>query len=263
MISRMAGDSKGGTEVNLATPLNVLISPSCPLPAAGLLSTLPDHPECEACVWGDDLRREYGSLRACGANMVISDADHACRLLSACIACRASGKPTAPRLLLVTTVQADGSARPLMAESSPGSASVQPAAARLLDAVRKLVHQSRSVSQPDDDAARGGMAFGSLRRTREHIEQRLAHKISLRELADIAGLSAGHFSRAFKQSVGMSPHRYLLRRRITAATDLIRNTDLSLAEVALSVGFSDQSHFTRVFARESGETPSLFRRRYR
>ena len=138
-----------------------------------------------------------------------------------------------------------------------------PTAERVLNAVRKLVQQARAVSQSDDNAARGGMAFGSLRRTREHIEQRLAHKISLRELADIAGLSAGHFSRAFKQSVGMSPHRYLMRRRVTAATDLIRDTELSLAEVALNVGFSDQSHFTRVFARESGETPSAFRRRYR
>ena len=107
------------------------------------------------------------------------------------------------------------------------------------------------------------MAFGRLRRIREHIERELAHKISLGELANIAGLSPGHFSRAFKQSVGMPPHRYVLRRRIATAADAIRNTDRSLAEVALSVGFSDQSHFTRVFARELGETPSAFRRKYR
>jgi AraC-like DNA-binding protein len=113
------------------------------------------------------------------------------------------------------------------------------------------------------DTARGGMAFGRLRRIREHIERELAHKISLGELANIAGLSPGHFSRAFKQSVGMPPHRYVLRRRIATAADAIRNTDRSLAEVALSVGFSDQSHFTRVFARELGETPSAFRRKYR
>jgi AraC-like DNA-binding protein len=125
------------------------------------------------------------------------------------------------------------------------------------------MQKGQPVPPPGDNTARGGMAFGSLRRTREHIERQLAHKISLGELAGIAGLSAGHFSRAFKQSVGMSPHRYLLRRRIAAAADLIRKTDRPLAEVALSVGFSDQSHFTRVFARESGETPSAFRRRYR
>jgi len=241
--------------VNLATPVNVLISPACPLPAAGLISTLPDHPECQACVWGDDLRREYGPLRACGANIVMSNADHACRLLSACIACRASGKPIAPRLLLVTAVEPDGSQRPVVSEP--------PSSTSLLDAVRKLLQSGGTVQPSTDNAARGGMAFGSLRRTREHIEQRLAHKISLRELAGIAGLSAGHFSRAFKQSVGMSPHRYLLRRRVAAAEELIRGTDRSLAEVALSVGFADQSHFTRAFVRESGVTPSAFRRRYR
>lgn len=200
------------------------------------------------------MRREYGPLRACGANILMSNADHACRLLSACVACRASGKPTAPRLLLVTAAEPDGS-EPVI-EPPPSSTS-------LLDAVRKLLQSGGTVQPPTDNAARGGMAFGSLRRTREHIEQRLAHKISLRELANIAGLSAGHFSRAFKQSVGLSPHRYVLRRRVAAAADLIRGTDRSLAEVALSVGFADQSHFTRAFVRESGVTPSAFRRRYR
>jgi AraC-like DNA-binding protein len=125
------------------------------------------------------------------------------------------------------------------------------------------MQKPQAVAPPSSKIAHGGMGFGSLRRTREHIERRLAHRISLPELAGIAGLSAGHFSRAFKQSVGMSPHRYLLKRRIAAAADLIRDTDRPLADVALNVGFCDQSHFTRVFARESGETPSAFRRRYR
>lgn len=246
--------------MNQATALNVLISPSCPLPAAGLIPVRPSPPECQACVWGDDLRRDYGSLRACGANMVISDPDQACRLLSACIACRANGKPTAPRMLVVTAAEPDGSERPLMAASTP---SMQSTNEELLDAVRKLTAKPQAVPRSGGDPAHGGMAFGSLRRTREHIERQIAHKISLGELANVAGLSAGHFSRAFKQSVGVSPHRYVLGRRIAAAADLIRKTDRSLAEVALSVGFSDQSHFTRAFARAQGETPSAFRRKYR
>jgi AraC-like DNA-binding protein len=206
---------------------------------------------------------QYGSLRASGANIIMSNADQAGRLLSACIACRASAKPTAARLFVVTTAKPDGRAGLLMTESAPGSASPQPADEACLDVVRKLMQEGLPIPRPDDKTARGGVAFGSLRRIREHIERKLAHKISLRELADIAGLSAGHFCRAFKQSVGVSPHRYLLQRRIAAAAELIRDTDRPLAEVALRVGFSDQSHFTRVFARESGETPSVFRHRYR
>lgn len=248
--------------MNQATKLNVLISPSCPLPAAGLLALPASPPECHACVWGDDLRREYGSLRARGANIVMSNADHACRLLSACIACQASGKPTAPRMLLVTAAEPDGSTRPLTAAAAAGLPSMQRIGEGLLGVVRKVLVKARAAPEPAD-AARGGMAFGRLRRTREHIERELANKISLDELADIAGLSPGHFSRAFKQSVGMPPHRYVLRRRIATAADAIRHTDRPLAEVALSVGFSDQSHFTRVFARELGETPSAFRRKYR
>jgi len=260
--SGTGSDSKRRTDVNIDTRLNVLISPSCPLPAAGLLSAPARNPKCQECVWGDDLRREYGSLRACGANIVMTNADQACRLLSACIACRVSGKPTAPQLFLVTTSEPDGRARPLLTEPAPGSQSLHCAGNGLIDAVGKLM-QKGPVQPHAESAMRGGMAFGSLRRTREHIERQLPHKISVHELAHIAGLSVGHFCRAFKQSVGMSPHRYLLQRRIAAATELIRNTDRPLAEVALSVGFSDQSHFSRVFARESGESPSTFRRRYR
>jgi len=55
----------------------------------------------------------------------------------------------------------------------------------------------------------------------------------VRELAHIAGVAAGHFSRAFKQSVGMPPHRYVLQRRIAAAADMIRNSNRPLAEVAM------------------------------
>ena len=98
-----------------------------------------------------------------------------------------------------------------MAASTP---SMQRTNEELLDAVRKLTEKPQTLPQSGSDPAHGGMAFGSLRRTREHIERQIAHKISLGELANIAGLSAGHFSRAFKQSVGVPPHRYVLGRRM-------------------------------------------------
>jgi transcriptional regulator GlxA family with amidase domain len=111
--------------------------------------------------------------------------------------------------------------------------------------------------------ARGGLAPGSLRRVREYIESHVAERISLPELAEIAGLCDSHFSRAFKQSVGVSPHRYIVQRRVERAVALIEQTDRTLGDIALDVGFFDQSHFTRLFAEVFGETPSSFRQRCR
>lgn len=110
---------------------------------------------------------------------------------------------------------------------------------------------------------RGGLAPGALRRVCEQLERQLDRKWSLNDLATIAGLSTCHFARAFRQSIGESPHRYLMRRRIVCASNLIRETDRTLADIALAMGFSDQSHFTRLFARHIGEAPRVYRRRHR
>jgi len=106
---------------------------------------------------------------------------------------------------------------------------------------------------------RGGLAPRLVQRLREYIELRLGESISLNEMAESAGLSVFHFTRAFGQSFGMPPHRYLLHRRISQAQRLLRETDLSLSEIALSTGFSDQSHFARHFRRVTGLTPTAAR----
>src|SRR5262249_20113051 len=133
----------------------------------------------------------------------------------------------------------------------------------LIGAVRELAYTIRGIEPRTRCPARGGLAPGALRRVRELIERQIATKITLQELADVAGLSSGHFSRAFRQSVGMPPHRYVQHQRIQLAAELIRDTCRSLCDIAVSVGFSDQSHFTREFARVWGETPAAFRRRHR
>ena len=112
-------------------------------------------------------------------------------------------------------------------------------------------------------SCRGGLSPAALRRVREHIDAHLGHAVGLRELAEQAGVSACHFSRAFRQSVGESPHRYLVMRRIEAAMARVRDTDQPLGEIGLDVGFSDHSHFTRVFRAIVGETPYTFRRGHR
>jgi AraC-like DNA-binding protein len=112
-------------------------------------------------------------------------------------------------------------------------------------------------------APRGGLAPGALRRVRDYITEHLAEQLEAEILARIAALSLGHFNRAFKQSTGYSPHQYLVRERIAVATALLTATNRALVDIALEVGFADQSHFSRTFVAVTGETPSACRRRHR
>ena len=109
----------------------------------------------------------------------------------------------------------------------------------------------------------GGLAPGALRRVREYIAQHLAEGIGSDALARIAGLSTGHFNRAFKQSTGDSPHHYIIRQRVAMAKVLLIETSRILADIALEAGFADQSHFSRTYVAITGETPSACRRRHR
>jgi transcriptional regulator GlxA family with amidase domain len=97
------------------------------------------------------------------------------------------------------------------------------------------------------------------RRVRVFIEAHLERTIALSELAGIARLSIGHFARAFRQSEGVSPHDYLMQRRVARAQDLLCSTDLPLSEIAIASGFADQSHFSRRFKECLGITPSRYR----
>jgi len=109
----------------------------------------------------------------------------------------------------------------------------------------------------------GGLSPARTHRICEFISSNLEQNISLEALAEMAGLSVHHFARAFKQSVGMPPHSYVLQRRIEHAQQMLRNTELSLSEIALSAGFSDQSHLARQFRRMTGVSPSVVRWRQR
>lgn len=107
---------------------------------------------------------------------------------------------------------------------------------------------------------RGGLAPHHERRVKAIVNANLDGEVSLDSLARECGLSTSHFSRAFRQSTGESPHQWLLQRRVDKSKDLLRNSRLSLSEIALACGFSDQSHFTRVFSRTVGISPGAWRR---
>ena len=107
--------------------------------------------------------------------------------------------------------------------------------------------------------AHGGLPPGSIRRVRDYIDSHLSENIRIETLASSVGLSVYHFARAFKQSIGMPPHEFILRRRVERADQMLHRTELPLSEIATAVGFSDQSHFARHFRRQTGFTPSAAR----
>ncbi len=111
--------------------------------------------------------------------------------------------------------------------------------------------------------AHGGLSPCAMRRVREYVEAHLSESMDLAELAAVAGLSVYHFAREFKHSAGITPHYYLVQRRVERAQDVLARTDLSVSEIAVAVGFSDQSHLTRHFRHMLGTTPREFRRSQR
>jgi AraC-like DNA-binding protein len=109
-------------------------------------------------------------------------------------------------------------------------------------------------------AARSGLAPWQMKRACEKLESDLGGKLSLQQIAAEFDLSVSHFSRAFRISTGLPPHQWLLHQRVKAAKQLMTVRDLPLAEIAISAGFANQSHFTRVFSAAVGVSPGVWRR---
>jgi AraC family transcriptional regulator len=107
-------------------------------------------------------------------------------------------------------------------------------------------------------ASVGGLSAWQERTAKDIIGAHLDGALSLDEIAAGCGLSTGHFARAFRQTVGMPPHQWLLRRRIDRAKAVLASSASSLADVAVLCGFVDQSHFTRVFRKVTGATPGAW-----
>jgi transcriptional regulator GlxA family with amidase domain len=106
----------------------------------------------------------------------------------------------------------------------------------------------------------GGLAPWQLRRAKEILSAHIVGSISIAHLAAECGLSTCHFARSFRHSTGISPHRWLMHRRVDRATELLKQSRLSIIDIALSCGFADQSHLTRVFTSVHGSAPGRWRR---
>ncbi|MEM7541758.1 MAG: AraC family transcriptional regulator [Pseudomonadota bacterium] len=109
-------------------------------------------------------------------------------------------------------------------------------------------------------AVQGALDRRRLNRVVEYIDEHLERRILLAELADQACLSPFHFARAFKSVTGISPHQYVLRKKLAYSRKLVLREDLSLGLVADRLGFASQAHFSRLFKREFGVSPSKLRK---
>ncbi|KAA9000600.1 helix-turn-helix transcriptional regulator [Affinibrenneria salicis] len=124
-----------------------------------------------------------------------------------------------------------------------------------------MIHTLRQYTQLQwaMPAVRGGLAPAVSRRIKDLIDSRIAEPLTLADLAAEAELSEYHFARMFRQSEGMAPHQYMLKRRLVRAEEMLRRSSLSITEIALACGFSSASHFSHRFKIERGLTPSALR----
>jgi AraC family transcriptional regulator len=106
----------------------------------------------------------------------------------------------------------------------------------------------------------GGLPAWRLKRLRDHIETHLDGDLGLADLAGLVGLSPDRFAHGFKASTGLSPHRYVIERRVQRAAELLATTSEPIAAIALAVGCSSQAHLTTLFRQVLGTTPGAYRR---
>jgi AraC-like DNA-binding protein len=138
------------------------------------------------------------------------------------------------------------------------------AARRYLQRASALLRAQWERTDPDfrhgGKSPAGSLAAWQLNRVLDYIETHLPHKITLGDLASLIHVSRGQLCRAFKISVGVSPYRFIARKRVELACVLLKSTREPLSQVAISCGLYDQSHFCRVFREATGVSPAAWRR---
>jgi AraC family transcriptional regulator len=117
----------------------------------------------------------------------------------------------------------------------------------------------RFATAPRASGYRGGLSPTKLRLVKAFVNENLTSNLSLTDIATLVQMGPCHFARAFKESTGVSPHQYVLRRRIERAVEMLKDERSSLAGIAYDLGFSSQGHFTTVFRKFTGTQPSNYR----
>ncbi|NJM96148.1 MAG: helix-turn-helix transcriptional regulator [Phormidesmis sp. RL_2_1] len=119
--------------------------------------------------------------------------------------------------------------------------------------------RQHATTRPHLPIYEGGLPSRQLRQILDYIDVHLDQEIKLADLAQLLDISQFHFSRLFKQSLGISPYQYLLQQRVECAKQLLKNTDRLITDIALACGFNSHSHLSKQFKQLTGMTPKAYR----
>jgi transcriptional regulator GlxA family with amidase domain len=116
-----------------------------------------------------------------------------------------------------------------------------------------------TITTPTPEFKYRGLTHTQLQQVLNYIQTHLDRDLSLTELAEVINISPTYFASLFKQAMAVSPHQYVIQQRVEQAKLMLSKTDLEIADIALQVGFSSQSHLTQHFKRFTGKTPKQIR----
>lgn len=121
--------------------------------------------------------------------------------------------------------------------------------------------QNYAVSKSALEFKASGLPQSQLERVIDYIKANLTQDLSILDLATLTSMSESHFSRSFKQSVGIAPYQYLMQQRVERAKQLLKQQAISISDIALDCGFANQTHLTKVFRQMTGVTPKAYQKR--
>jgi AraC family transcriptional regulator len=149
-------------------------------------------------------------------------------------------------MMLVSELQNGGLAGRLYVESLANVLAVQ-------------LLRNYSATQPHVSLYSGGLCDRQLLQVIDYINDYLGEEIKLSDLAELLGMSQFHFSHLFKQSMGVPPYQYVIQQRVERAKQFLKQTELSIAEIAFLCGFNSHSHLSKWFRQLTGITPKAYR----